>query len=144
MNQKIGLGIAMMASFGFMACSSSSSSSGDETTTASCSVTSEDPLTLKSTIANLSGTITYELKDGNVVETSVMNTTDMADEVCADYQTDDDYTSVECDGKTVVATSVDEYTEALFESYKKEVISECKEIDGKTITVDENGDWDID
>lgn len=143
MLKKIGLGLTLTAAFGLMSCDDSSSAgSSGGTVTISCKVVSEDPFTIKSDEAGIGGNITYELKDGKVVETYKYDDSALAKEECNDMKSRPDYTKVKCDGKTVVAYTDDEKTEAQFKKYTKELKDYCKAMDGKKVNVSDWGDDD--
>ena len=142
MLKKIGLGIALTATFGLMSCEDSSSSSSGGTVTVSCKVVSENPFTIKSSEAGIGGNITYELKDGKVVETYKFDNSSLADEECKDMKKRSEYTKVTCDGKKIVAYTDDELTEARFKTYTKNLADYCKEMDGKKVDVDGYVDLD--
>lgn len=135
MLKKIGLGIALTATFGLMSCEDSSSSSSGGTVTMSCKVVSENPFTIKSSEAGFGGNVTYELKDGKVVETYKFDDSALAKEECQDMKESSGYTKVTCDGKKIVAYTDDELTEAQFKTYTKNLANKCKEMDGKTVDI---------
>ena len=132
MLKKIGLGLTLTAAFGLMSCedSSSTSSSGGEVTI-SCKVVSEDPFTIKSSEAGISGNITYELIDGKVVETYKFDNSALAEDECEDMKSRKGYTKVKCDGKKIVAYTDDEQTEAQFKRYTKQLKDYCESMDGR-------------
>ena len=140
MLKKIGLGIALTATFGLMSCEDSSSSSSGGTVTMSCKVVSENPFSIKSSEAGFGGNVTYELKDGKVVETYKFDDSALAKEECQDMKESSGYTKVTCDGKKIVAYTDDELTETQFKTYTKNLANKCKEMDGKTVDI--NG-WTI-
>jgi hypothetical protein len=142
MLKKIGLGIILTASFGLMSCEDSSSSSSGGKVTVSCKVVSEDPFTIKSSEAGISGNMTYELKDGKVVETYKFDDSSIAKDECNDMKSRGGYSKVTCDGKKVVAYSEDEMTDAEFKQYKKSLKKYCEDMDGKTIDINDWGDDD--
>ena len=144
MLKKIGLGIALTATFGLMSCEDSSSSSSGGTVTMSCKVVSEDPFTIKSSEAGIGGNITYELKDGKVVETYKFDDSALAKEECQDMKERSGYTKVTCDGKKIVAYTNDEKTEAQFKTYTKNLANYCKEMNGKTVDINDWGNPDDD
>ena len=144
MLKKIGLGIILTASFGLMSCEDSSSSSSGGKVTVSCKVVSEDPFTIKSSEAGIGGNMTYELKDGKVVETYKYDDSSIAKDECNDMKSRGGYSKVTCDGKKVVAYSEDEMTDAEFKQYKKSLKKYCEDMDGKTIDVNGWGDPDDD
>lgn len=144
MLKKIGLGIILTASFGLMSCEDSSSSSSGGKVTVSCKVVSEDPFTIKSSEAGISGNMTYELKDGKVVETYKFDDSSIAKDECNDMKSRGGYSKVTCDGKKVVAYSEDEMTDAEFKQYKKSLKKYCEDMDGKTIDINDWGNPDDD
>ena len=91
MLKKFGMGLALTATFGLLACSDSSSSSDGGKVTISCKVEKEKPLTIKSSEGPFSGTITYDLnKDGKVVETYEISSEAVAKDECAEMEKDED------------------------------------------------------
>ena len=138
MLKKIGLGLTLTAAFGLMSCDDSSSTgSSGGTVTISCKVVSENPFTIKSSEAGIGGNITYELKDGKVVETYKYDNSALAEDECEYLKSHGSYTKVNCDGKKIVAYTDDEQTEAQFKKYTKQLKDYCAEMDGKK--VDANG-----
>lgn len=145
MLKKIGLGLTLTAAFGLMSCDDSSSTgSSGGTVTISCKVVSEDPFTIKSSEAGIGGNITYELKDGKVVETYKYDDSALAEDECEDLKSQGGYTKVKCDGKKIVAYTDDEKTEAQFKKYTKQLKDYCAELDGKKVDVNGWGDPDDD
>jgi hypothetical protein len=144
MLKKIGLGIILTASFGLMSCEDSSSSSSGGKVTVSCKVVSEDPFTIKSSEAGIGGNMTYELKDGKVVETYKFDDSSIAKDECNDMKSRGGYSKVTCDGKKVVAYSEDEMTDAEFKQYKKSLKKYCEDMDGKTVDINGWGNPDDD
>ena len=145
MLKKIGLGLTLTAAFGLMSCDDSSSTgSSGGTVTISCKVVSEDPFTIKSSEAGVGGNITYELKDGKVVETYKYDDSALAKDECEDLKSRGGYTKVNCDGKKIVAYTDDEQTEAQFKKYTKQLRDYCAEMDGKKVDVNGWGDPDDD
>ena len=144
MLKKIGLGIILTASFGLMSCEDSSSSSSGGKVTVSCKVVSEDPFTIKSSEAGIGGNMTYELKDGKVVETYKFDDSSIAKDECNDMKSRGGYSKVTCDGKKVVAYSEDEMTDAEFKQYKKSLKKYCEDMDGKTVDINDWGNPDDD
>ncbi len=144
MLKKIGLGIALTATFGLMSCEDSSSSSSGGTVTISCKVVSEDPFTIKSSEAGIGSNITYELKDGKVVETYKYDNSALAEDECEYLKSHGSYTKVNCDGKKIVAYTDDEQTEAQFKKYTKQLKDYCAEMDGKKVDANGWGDPDDD
>ena len=143
MLKKIGLGLTLTAAFGLMSCDDSSSTgSSGGTVTISCKVVSENPFTIKSSEAGIGGNMTYELKDGKVVETYKFDDSSIAKDECNDMKSRGGYSKVTCDGKKVVAYSEDEMTDAEFKQYKKSLKKYCEDMDGKTIDINDWGDDD--
>ena len=144
MFKKLSLGLAFSIALGLMACSDSSSSSGGSTTV-SCKVVGRDPLVIKSSEGNISGTIGYELSDdGYALEINEFSNTAMQQEVCEEYQNSPEYSKVECGGKTVVTYSSETMTEKEFKDYIESTAAWCEASNGKKITIDDDGEEVVD
>ena len=145
MLKKFGMGLALTATFGLLACSDSSSGSGGGKVTISCKVLKEEPLTIKSSEGGISGTITYDrYKDGKVVETYEFSSDAVAKEECEEMEKDASYEEVDCDGKKITTVSSDEATDTEFKSLVKMLKEECVASDGKTVKMDDDGTIDLD
>ena len=145
MLKKFGMGLALTATFGLMACGDSSSSSDGGKVTLSCKVLKEKPLTIKSTEGAFSETITYDLnKDGKVVETFEISSEAIAKDECAEMEKDEMYDEVTCTGKKIVGIYSDTYSEKEFQDFVKLMKEECIESDGKTVKLEDDGALDLD
>ena len=145
MLKKFGMGLALTATFGLLACSDSSSSSDGGKVTISCKVVKEKPLTIKSSEGPFSGTITYDLnKDGKVVETYEISSEDVAKDECAEMEKDEMYGEVTCTGKKIVGIYSETYSEEEFQEFVEMMKEECIGSDGKTVNLDDDGALDLD
>lgn len=131
--RKIGLALALSASFGLMACGDSDSSSsngaagGDELFSGSCKV-QEDPFKTITTSDDFTSEVSVTYDDGKIITKSSVKyaSQSFADEGCAEAkkeaeEADEDVVAkVKCDGKTVTLTKTedgdeDDYEEAMAE-----------------------------
>jgi len=144
MLKKFGMGLALTATFGLLACSDSSSSD-DGKVTVHCKVVKEKPLTINSTEGPFSGTITYDLNaDGKIVETYEMTNEALAKDECEELQQDEEYGEVTCTGKKIVAVYEETSSEKEFQQFTSMMKTECESMDGKSVKLDEGGDLDLD
>jgi len=140
MLNKLGLGLALTAAFGLMACSSSSSSDNGKVTI-SCKVAKESPLTIKES-AGIRGSVTiiYDRnEDGKMVVTYDFGSQSDADDECEDAQKDSEFEEVTCNGKKVVEVSSETATEKEFKALVDNIKEDCIESDGQTVTIDKEG-----
>ena len=140
MLNKLGLGLALMAAFGLMACSSSSSSDNGKVTL-SCKVAKESPLTIKES-AGIRGSVTIiydQNEDGKMVVTYDFGNQSDADDECEDAQKGSEFEEVTCNGKKVVEVSSETATEKEFKALVDNIKEDCIESDGQTVTIDKEG-----
>ena len=149
MLKKFGLGLVL--AFGLVACDDSSSSSSDDNggnggsgsnggnmVKVTCKVQKENPLTIKSSEGNYSGTITYELKDGKIVETYNIDSESLAKKQCDEMKSDEDFGKVSCDGKKIVATHSESSDKKMYDTYVSGIKNTCKAMDGKMVNADDD------
>ena len=139
MLKKFGMGLALTATFGLLACDDSSSGSDGGTVTVSCKVESENPLVTKMSEGGISFTTKYELdKDGKLVQTYEYSSQAIADDECTDLEKEMGEVDVTCEGKKVIVVDREPISEKVFKTTVDIAKSACQEMDGKKVSV--NGD----
>lgn len=137
--RKIGLALALSASFGLMACGDSDSSSnatgsnGDDLFTASCKV-QKDPFKATTKGYGFTNEVTVTFDDGKIITKTVSKFDDQeyADEACEDAKEEakeadeDEDVTVKCDGKTTTITYTEEGDEEDYEDAMDEETFVCE------------------
>lgn len=137
--RKIGLALALSASFGLLACGDSDSSSnatgsnGDDLFTASCKV-QKDPFKATTKGYGFTNEVTVTFDDGKIITKTVSKFDDQeyADEACEDAKEEakeadeDEDVTVKCDGKTTTITYTEEGDEEDYEDAMTEETFVCE------------------
>lgn len=137
--RKIGLALALSATFGLLACGDSDSSSnatsgtGDDLFTASCKV-QKDPFKATTKGYGFTNEVTVTFDDGKIITKTVSKFDDQeyADEACEDAKEEakeadeDEDVTVKCDGKTTTITYTEEGEEEDYEDAMTEETFVCE------------------
>ena len=143
--RKVGLALALSATFGLLACGDSDSSSnatsgtGDDLFTASCKV-QKDPFKATTKGYGFTNEVTVTFDDGKIITKTVSKFDDQeyADEACEDAKEEakeadeDEDVTVKCDGKTTTITYTEEGDEEDYEDAMTEETFVCESINSKS------------
>ena len=93
-----------------------------------CEIQSGNPFVAEMVSQGFYSKTTLELKNGNIIETVEIDDDELVDLVCSSYESDPDYSSVTCDGNTIVAIDSEGNTSEQFDQIVGYIEDVCEEI----------------